>query len=193
MARSVRTGGKAAGRRPSTDRPPCFLEAMALEMTRRLDGWTSCGFLRPRTNGFLNPVNAASRIAFDLVFPYPNDAPACSTEPMKIAVVTPSVTFDLLLPVRSELSTPTREPPAVPVISVDEDDDFRIDEDEVWSSREAAPMFAKPKATSMKQPTNSKFRSSVLAADQRHGATALLRREIVHRVSGLRVYDVMPS
>lgn len=118
------------------------------------------------SNGCLDPVSTGSSVALDLVFPDANDEPSLTAEPSKIEAITTAIPFDLVLPVSGQLAAPPREAPAMPVVAVDEDSHFRVDENDVGSPRQPTCVLAESEAPSMKQSANRQFRLSVFAADQ---------------------------
>jgi hypothetical protein len=70
----------------------------------------------------------------------------------------------------------------VPVISIDEDHQLCANEDEIRPAGKPRHMLAKPETAYVKQTANHQLRPRVLASDERHRATALFWREIVHYV-----------
>lgn len=135
----------------------------------------------------MNPINAAVRVALDLVFPDSNYLPACTAQFSKVTAVTTPVAFDFVLPVGAQGFAPTWESPAVPVIAIDEHDYSCADKHHVRLAGEPTRVLAEPEPACMKQAADGQLGPRVLAPDQRHGPAALRRREIVHTsASGYR-------
>lgn len=128
----------------------------------------------------MNVVDAAVRVALDLVFPDANYQPTLTAQFPKVAAVPTPVAFDFLLPVGAERASPTWESPTVPVIAIDEHDHFRRDEHQVGLTREPTRVFAEPQPACMEQAPDGQLGARVLAPDQRHGPAALGGREVVH-------------
>src|SRR5947199_7806473 len=130
-------------------------------------------------NSCLDAVDAASRVALNVVLPKADDEPAGVAQPPEVSDVTAAVVLYLLLPIRSEFLLPFRKAPAVPVVAVHKHDDSAAHEHEVRASRQPSAVLPEAQSTRVSQATDDQLRRGVRTADARHHVAALLGGQIV--------------
>jgi hypothetical protein len=101
------------------------------------------------------------QILLNLVLPDSYHGPSFAPEPPKVALITPAVDCNLLLPKWCELLAPDRKPIAVPKIAVYENDGACSSEDNIRPTGKVATVLSEPKAPPMKRAPHASLKIGV--------------------------------
>ena len=134
-----------------------------------------------RANRRFNSIDTPRRIPFYLMFPNTNNNPACATQSITIVSVAPPISLNLLLPIACDPGAPDWEPPAVPIVPINEDCDASPREHQIRATGQMFTVLSESETPRVNQLPYSELWSRVLAANTRHHMATLFRCEIVHQ------------
>jgi hypothetical protein len=82
------------------------------------------------------------------MLPEPDDSPAENAEFTEVTLIAYTVGVQFVSPERRELVLPSRQPPSVPEITVDEHGHLLLDEDDIWTTWQVLNVAFEPQTAS---------------------------------------------
>jgi hypothetical protein len=111
-----------------------------------------------------------------LVFPDSHDLPTEASELPVVFLVAFSITGNLVAPEVWQFVAPDLEAPPMPEVTVDENGNSFLREDEIGTAREGAIMLPEFDPRGLQKGADISFRGCILPLNSRHHSTSLLRR-----------------
>jgi len=128
-------------------------------------------------------TNTLERVAFDLMFPDSDNFPAALAQEAGVPLVTRAVPRNLLSPELIHPVLPYREPPPMPEIAMNKNNQLLPRKNKIWRAGKPCIVFGKRQARGNEQIADVPFRCRIFAADTGHQSPSFLgRHDVRHRV-----------
>jgi len=135
--------------------------------------------MRVSGNGKSDAIDTSLDVGLHLVLPKADDFPAHPPQATMVPVIAAAIGLYLRFPLSGKLGPPAWKPPSVPEVTVDEEGNFLLTENEIRASRQIARMSLAVQPKLGQHSGDAPFWTGVCSPDSRHHGTALLGRHDV--------------